>query len=104
MSCGFIVHFFLIGQNKRLFLQLGVVDVGLSLLKQSTQAHVQLKALGLLRLLVEKQGIIVCNCLHFFQYMIIIKLQIIIHYNSHVNIIFCAFIYNCSRNLLSHNI
>ena len=46
-----------IGQNKPLFLQLGVVDVGLSLLMQSTQAHVQVKALSLLRLLAENQGI-----------------------------------------------
>lgn len=47
---------FYIGQNKALFLEMGVVDVGLSSLMQSTQAHVQFKALSLLRLLAEKQG------------------------------------------------
>ena len=53
-----IIH---VGQNKPLFLQTGVVDVGLSLLMQSTQAHIQVKAFSLLRLLAEKQGTYIHN-------------------------------------------
>ena len=52
------------GHNKPLFLELGVVDTGLLLLKHSTQAHVQLKAIGMLRLLSEKQGAL-CYCALF---------------------------------------
>jgi hypothetical protein len=54
-------HIIYVGQNKPLFLQIGVVDVGLSLLMQSTQAHIQVKAFSLLRLLAEKQGTYIHN-------------------------------------------
>lgn len=56
-----LTHIIHVGQNKPLFLQTGVVDVGLSLLMQSTQAHIQVKAFSLLRLLAEKQGTYLYN-------------------------------------------
>ncbi len=42
--------------HKQLFLQEGVVDAALDALRQSTFAHIQFKALAILRLLVDQQG------------------------------------------------
>ena len=42
--------------HKESFLKDGVVDVAMESLRQSTQAHVQFKAMSILRLLTEKQG------------------------------------------------
>ena len=42
--------------HKQLFLKEGVVDAALDALRQSSMAHVQFKALGILRLLADKQG------------------------------------------------
>ena len=45
--------------HKQLFLREGVVDAALLTLRQSPLAHVQFKALAVLRLLVDKQGVYV---------------------------------------------
>ena len=42
---------------------MGVVDAAISALKISTMAHVHFKALGILRLLVEKQGYLGSICI-----------------------------------------
>ncbi len=56
--CVHAPHVYLPGPvaHKQLFLQEGVVDTALDALRQSTFAHIQFKALSILRLLVDKQG------------------------------------------------
>ena len=46
-----------VAAHKQLFLREGVVDAALHTLRQSPLAHVRFKALAVLRLLVDKQGV-----------------------------------------------
>lgn len=46
----------IVDDHKEVFFSMGVVDCAIYALKASTLSHEQFKAIGILRLLVEKQG------------------------------------------------
>jgi hypothetical protein len=48
-----------VASHKELFFSMGVVDSAIHVLRISTASHVQYKAIGLMRLLTENQGLTV---------------------------------------------